>query len=224
MDTRATEKQKLFYGYVALIYSLFLLFHLISNFCGRTEEHWRFFYAFTQQSNILVLLWLAGYGLCAFSKRPIRRVFHNRILITALTVYISITFFIVALVLNPVYAGAWQPLSTSAEFLTHNMTPVVMWLYFFIVPGEGTLKAKHAGLVLIYPLLYVAANLLIGANVQYLNGQAAYAYGFINPNSYPNLLVFAGVILGLVLVFVVFGLLLIKLKNRIVQAGCDEGL
>ena len=223
MNKNITEKQKLFHSYIALIYAMFLLFYLISNFCGRTQEHWRFFYAFTNQSNIMVLLWLTGYGLCAFCNLPIRRFIHSKIVITALTVYISITFFIVAFVLTPIYTGAWQPLSSSGEFLTHNVTPVVMWIYFFIVPGEGSLKMKHAALVLIYPILYLAANLLVGANIKYLNGSAAYAYNFINPNGYPNLLVFAGVILGLVVIFAVFGSLLIVMKNRIEKISESKG-
>lgn len=215
MNKNITEKQNLFRSYIALIYAMFLLFHLISSYCGIIQENWFFFYAFTNQSNIMVLLWLIGYGLCGFFNLPIRRFIHSRILITALTVYISITFFIVALLLTPIYAGAWQPLSSSGEFFTHNLTPLVMWIYFFIVPGEGVLKKKHAVLVLIYPILYLAANLFLGANVTYLSGRPAYAYDFINPNSYPDLLMFTGVILGLVVIFAVFGFLLIAMKNRI---------
>lgn len=215
MTSKPVSRQSLFLGFAALIYAMILLFCLISNFNGRSAEHWRFFYAFTQQSNILVLVWLILFGISCFAPLPALRFVYNKTLITALTVYISITFFIVAFILSPIYTGQWQPLSSTNEFLLHNMTPIVMWFYFFLVPGQGSLKSKHALLVLIYPIIYVAANLIIGANVTYISGDKAYAYGFINPGIYPNLFIFGLVIIALIAIFATFGLLLIKLKNKI---------
>lgn len=206
------KKNQLLQGYVALIYAMFLTFTLLSNFAGREAEHWRFFYAFTQQSNIIILFWLYGFGIDCFKPMPWHKIVRNQTLITAITVYISITFFIVAFVLDPIYTGSWNPVKSTGEFFHHNLTPVVMWLYFFIVQGEGTLKYRKALYILIYPLLYVGANLILGATVTYLDGKPAYAYGFINPGSYPNLLIFGLVILGLIAIFTLFGILLIKLK------------
>lgn len=219
-----SKKQTLFLGYIAIIYAMFLLLNLVSDYCGREVEHWRFFYAFTQQSNILVMLWLFLLGIDCFHTlpRPLHKIIQNQVIITALAVYISITFFIVAFVLNPVFSGAWDPLSSSSEFLHHNLTPIIMWLYFFLIKGEGGLKLRNALLILIYPIIYVGANLLIGANVHYLSGEAAYAYNFINPNKYTNVFIYICVILGLILIFSIFGVLLIKLKKYVEKATAEK--
>ena len=91
-----------------------------------------------------------------------------------------------------------------------------MWIYFFIVKGEGELNIKKTPLVLIYPLAYVVLNLVVGGTVKYLDGTSAYAYGFINPASYGgNYFLFIVVLLGLILIFSLFSILLSKLKNKI---------
>lgn len=209
------KKNELFLGYFAFIFSLTLLFILVNSFGGRTEDHWRFFYAFTQQSNILVLLWLIGFGLSAFGVKRFDFV-RSKILMTALTVYISITYFIVALVLTPIYNGMFNPVSNGGELWLHHLSPIIMWLYFFLVKGKGTLSIKNALLTLIYPIVYVIVNLILGATVLYADGTAAYAYGFIDPNSYGNnYLIFGLVILGLLIVFSLFTVMLTKLKNYI---------
>lgn len=208
-------KAKLFKGYMAIIYAMILLFFLVSNFTARTEEQWRFFYAFTQQSNIIVLIWLILFGINTFKPTKFNFV-RNKTLMVAITVYISITFFIVAFVLDPFFAGKFQPAKSTGELILHNLTPIVMWIYFFIVKGEGELNIKKTPLVLIYPLAYVVLNLVVGGTVKYLDGTSAYAYGFINPASYGgNYFLFIGALLGLILIFSLFSILLSKLKNKI---------
>lgn len=210
-----SKKKELFLGYTAIIYSITLLFLLVSNFQGRSAEKWRFFYAFTQQSNILVLIWLVLFGVSSFGFPKLNKKLRNKTLLTSLTVYMSITYFIVALVLDPIYTGAFNPLKNSNELWLHHLTPVVMWIYFFKVKGEGTLNIKKAPFTLIYPLIYVFLNLIIGATVTYENGNKAYAYDFINPNSYGNIFIFILVIIGLLIVFSLFTIGLTKLKLHI---------
>lgn|SRR5690554_1206937 len=206
------NKKELFLGYFALVYALTLLFILINNFSGRNVEHWRFFYAFTQQSNILVLIWLVLFGLSAFGFKKFNKVVKNKVVMTALAVYISITYFIVALVLNPIYSGSWNPVSSANELWLHHLTPIIYWLMFFLVKGQGSISYKSSVLTLIYPLFYVLLNLVIGATLSYNDGSAAYAYDFINPNSYGNIFIYLLVILGLLLVFSLFSMGLTKLK------------
>lgn len=210
MNTKNSKNNTL--AFTALIYAMLLTFSLISNFTGRESEHWRFFYAFTQQSNIIVLVWLVIFGVTSFTCSKWNAIACNNTLIIAITVYISITFFIVALVLTPIYNGTWNPVKSTAELLHHNLTPIIMWYFFFLVDGVGSIQYKKALYILIYPILYVGANLAIGANVTYLDGKPAYAYGFINPNNYPNLFIFALVFVALIVIFTLFGVLLIKIK------------
>ena len=207
------NKKELFLGYFALIYAITLLFILINSFGSRTEDHWRFFYAFTQQSNILVLLWLVLFGLSAFGVKKLDTFVRNRVLMTGLTVYISITYFIVALVLNPIYKGMFNPVSNGGELWLHHLSPIITWIFFFLVKGEGKITNKSAFLTLVYPILYVIANLIIGETVKYADGTRAYAYDFISPHSYGNnYFIFILVILTLLAIFSTFAVLLSKLK------------
>lgn len=205
------KKNDMFLGYLSGIYAITLLFILINNFAARTSEHWRFFYAFTQQSNILLLVWFILFTVNAFTDKV--NFVKNRILMTSLTVYISITYFITALVLDPVYAGAWIPVKSGSELWLHHLSPIIMWIYYFKVKGEGNLNIKNALLSLIYPLIYFIFNLIIGASFTYLDGTKAYAYNFINPESYGgNYFILLLVIVGLLIVFSLFTLGLTKLK------------
>lgn len=209
-----TKKRDLFLGYLAIIFSITLTFILINNFSARSAEKWRFFYAFTQQSNIIVLVWLVLFGIHAFTKKL--SFVRNRVLMTAITVYISITYLIVALVLNPIYSGSWNPLVSGSEFWLHHLTPVVMWIYYFLVKGEGKLNIVNSLLTLSYPLLYFFINLIIGATLTYQDGSKAYAYFFINPDTYKgSYLILMLVMLGLLLVFSGFTFLLSKMKTYI---------
>lgn len=200
-------------GYLILIYALTLLFVLINNFTGRSTEHWRFFYAFTQQSNIIALIWFSLLGVFLIKGTNKLSFTTNKIVMTAVTVYLSITYFIVALVLDPIYAGKFNPLSSGSELWLHHLTPIATWIILAIVPGKGELTIKKSLLTLIYPIAYVILNLIVGGTLRYENGDKAYAYGFINPDSYGgNYLILLGVILGLLLVFGLFTVGLSKFK------------
>jgi|SRR5690625_3911424 len=206
------KKENLFLGFSSLVYSVTLLFVLISNYTNRTVDKWRFFYAFTQQSNLLVLIWLILFGVSVFKFPKLNEKIRNKTLMTSLTVYISITYFIVALVLDPIYTGKFNPLLSSSELWLHNLTPIFMWIMFFKVKGTSTIDIKKALLSLIYPLAYVGLNLILGYTVTYDNGDMAFAYDFINPTGYSNVFIFLLVVIGLLIVFSLFTVGLTKFK------------
>lgn len=218
------KKRDYLIAYTALIYGFYLFFNLVSNLMGRTEEHWRFIYAFTQQSNLIASLWLILLGLSTFANwSTVYKMMTHKVVLTAITVYLSITFFIVLFVLDPVYLGEWLPFDGNFEFLFHNATTLIVWLYFFLIPGHGKLEIKDTVKVLIYPFIYVLVNLLLGYSVTYLNGEPAFAYGFINPNTYGgNWLIFLIVVLALIVIFSSFSIGLILFKKRINQLYFDE--
>lgn len=212
-----TKKQVLT-GMFILIYSLTLLFVLINSFTNRTEDHWRFFYNFTQQSNIMALAWFSLLGIHLITGNERLLFTRNRVLMVALAVYVSITYFIVALVLDPVYVGQFNPVKSGSELWLHHLTPFATWILLAIIPGVGSLTVKKSLLTLSYPLFYVILNLLVGSLVRFSDGNKAYAYGFINPDTYGgNYFVFALVILGLILVFGLFTVALTKVKTKIDQ-------
>ena len=216
------KKRELFLGYGAIIYAMYLFFILLNSYFGFSSERWRFFYYFTQQSNILSMIWFFLFGISAFCGKPLYHVVRNKTLMTAITVYMSITFFIVLFVLTPVTEGKWEPFADAGEFILHNGTTIMMWLYFFLVRGTGHSKVRACLYVLIYPMIYVVVNLIVGATTTYQNGKAAYAYAFISPDSYGSIGVYIGVIAGLILIFALFGLALIKLKVCVNRRYFDE--
>lgn len=210
------SKKELLLGFSAFIYSITLLFVLINSFASYTTDRWEFFYKFTYQSNIIVLIWLVLFGLTVFFKTPFEKFIRNKNTIISITVYISITYFIVALVLEPIYKGAFNPVSDAGELWTHHLTPIVMWFMYFLVKGTGTSTIKQSLVSLIYPIIYFIANLIIGATVNYANGKPAYAYDFISPNAYGgNYLILFIVIVVLLLIFSAFTIGLNKFKNYI---------
>ncbi len=209
------QKRDILLAFSAIVYSITLIFVMISNFTARSQEHWRFFYAFTQQSNILVLIWLLLFAFGVFKPTKLNHFIRNKVTITSLAVYISITYFIVALVLDPVYKGTFHPVKSSSELWLHHLTPVVMWFYYFLVKGTGEASIKKSLLSLVYPILYFGTNLIIGAVANYADGSPAYAYGFTNPANYSNYFIFILFILALIAVFAVFTVGLAKFKTYI---------
>jgi len=208
-------KKKLFKGYMALIYAMILFFYLVSDFVARDVDQWKFFYMFTQQSNIIVMVWLLLFGLGCFMPEKFNFV-KNKTVMVAVTVYISITFFIVMFILSPFYSGHFNPILDPTELILHTLTPVVMWIYFFDVKAEGNMDIKKTPLILIYPLCFAVLNLIVGASVTYNDGKRAYAYSFINPDSYGSgYIMLFFVIIGLLAVFSAFSIGLLKLKNKI---------
>ena len=198
------RKHELPLGFFALIYAMFLIFVMINSavgyFIALKSEGWAFFCMFTYQTNFFIMLWLLCFGITRF-KWTHSRFSHfvtNRNLMTALTIYITLTFFIVALVLDPLYKNRFNPVEQSG-FFTHNLTPVIMWLYFFLVPGHGKIRYRNIPYILIYPAAYLILSIIIGASITMTQGQfagqSAYAYGFIDYNTYPHVAVFVTVLM-----------------------------
>lgn len=209
------SKKDYILGFTAIIYAITLLFTLINSYFSYNVDSWRFFYNFTQQSNILLLVWLILFSLSIFKYKGLNNLVRNRTLLIAISVYLSITYFIVALILQPIFTGSFNPVSDGSELWLHHLSPIFMWFYLFFVEGTGEIKPRKSLYVLIYPLLYVFINLIIGSTTTFSDGTPAYNYGFINPNNYVNIFVFIGVILGLLLVFSLFTVLLTKFKNHV---------
>ena len=203
-------------GFFALLYGLYLWFVLMNNLFDRTEEYWRFFYQFTQQSNIIVATYLSLLGFSIwFEKDKLYQTLSKKSVLIAVTVYISITFFVVLFILNPFFTGSWNPLSDTYEFFLHQLSPIVMWIFMYYFKGTGTLSDKQVLYIVIYPLIYIVLNLVMGFTTNYLDGEPAFAYQFINPNTYGNLFVYLMVLLLLFLVFGGFALGLIRFKRHL---------
>jgi len=211
-----SHKKELLLGFFALFYGFLLFLSLTTSFVN-SDESWRFFYYFTNQSNIMGLLWLGLFGVFTFKKHSKFKSFlQNKTLLLSITVYLSITYFIVIFVLSPFYKGTYEPLSSITELFHHNLTTFVMWFMFFAIPGTGIKPSFiRTLLVLIYPFVYMITTLIIGANITFKDGSPAYPYGFINPNTYNNnCFLFIVIISALIGIFYSLSLLFVKLKEK----------
>ena len=213
--------------YVIIAYGLLLTGVLLDRFIfsfllDATDDWWRFFYLFTYQTNIMVAAWSIAYGLGKLLdwKKTITWL-TNKLVVIIITVNTLIVFLIVFFVLNPVFEGEWQPFDSLSELLTHNLSTVLMGMVFVMIPGTGKLQNKDAITVLIYPFVYFIFHTIIGLNFEFKPGGTesgpAFNYGFVNPNNYDSLFVFAGIIVLLVGIFGAIGFGLIKFKNSITK-------
>jgi hypothetical protein len=218
-------------AFFTTMYGIYLAFYMISNFFGiyapwaeanqdpdSGMHWWQFFYYFTQQNNMLVVVWSLAFGLSSFlGWKKVYNFVSQRIVLIALTVYLTIVFIIVALNLNSIFTGEWLPFESSSEFIYHNFTSIYMWIMFFFIKGRGQVKPVSAWWILIYPFVYFLAHTVIGLTLTFRDGEPAFNYAFINPNIYASTLYIPWVLLVFVLtgIFGVFGLGLIRFKNFI---------
>jgi hypothetical protein len=211
--------------YLIFAYGLLLTGVLFDRFIfsfllDETDDWWRFFYLFTYQTNIMVAAWSVTYGIGKiFDLENVLNWLTKKIVVIIVTVNTLIVFLIVFFVLNPVFEGQWQPFDSLSELLTHNLSTVLMSMVFLMIPGNGKLQNKDAITVLIYPFVYFIFHTIIGLNFEFTPGGdvegPAFNYDFVNPNNYPNLFVFAGIIVLLVGIFGAIGFGLIQFKNSL---------
>jgi len=207
--------------WVILAYGLLLTAVLVEKFVAdflldETDDWWRFWYLFTYQTNVMVASWSVTYGLSKLLQwEKTLKFITNKLLVIIITVNTLIVFFIVFFVLNPVLQGQWNPISSLSELLNHNLSTVLMTMVFFMIPGAGALKNSHAITVLIYPFVYFIFHTIIGLSFTFRSGEAAFNYGFVNPNNYGNLGIFVLIIVLLVGIFGALGFGLIQVKNKL---------
>jgi hypothetical protein len=141
---------------------------------------------------------------------------HSTALVTSVTLYISITFFVVIFILNSVIKGEYD--ETADYFIVHNLSPVYMWLIYFFVKTEGKYDWKKLLYTLIYPLTYVVLTAIVGGLVEIYDTETmknvwAFPYAFLN---YKNGVgIYFAYVFGLLLIFSLFGYGLGKLKPKI---------
>jgi hypothetical protein len=159
-----------------------------------------FFSFFTVLSNTLVATVLT----CEWTSRPsaMRRWFLQPWVTSAVAVSIAV----VGLTYSALLRHLWHPEGWQflADELLHDVMPVLFLGYWWWCVPKGTLRLRHIGLWVIYPLLYFAYSLLRGHEL------AVYPYPFIDVDKlgYPQVFLnAAGLLAGFVLIsLVVIGL------------------
>jgi hypothetical protein len=123
---------------------------------------------------------------------------------------IAVSIVVVGLAYSLLLRHLWQPegFQWIADELLHDVMPVLFCIYWWGCVPKGSLRLKHVGAWVIYPLVYFAYVLLRG----HLLGQ--YQYPFIDVDSlgYPQVFVNAG---GILAGFVVIALAVVGLDKSL---------
>lgn len=134
---------------------------------------------FTNESNILVDVYLILFSLGIFGIKPLYKFTHNEWLRGAITLNIAVTgiiYFTVLLPFSkpfPMENGIW--FSNVINIWNHLITPVFFTaLWFFPVVDKKIHKVKYALLDLIYPICYFIMCIILGAK------DGFYPYPFLN--------------------------------------------
>ena len=161
-----------------------------------------FFSYFTVLSNTLVATVLT----CEWTSREsaARRWFLQPWVSSAIAVSITVVGLAYSVLLRHLWhPEGWQFL---ADELMHDIVPLLFLAYWWVCVPKGTLRLRHIGLWVIYPLVYFAYVLWRGHVL------AVYPYPFIDVDKlgYPQVFVNAG---GLLAGFVVIALVVIGLDR-----------
>jgi len=172
-----------------------------------------FFSYFTVLSNTLVATVLT----CEWTSREsaARRWFLQPWVSSAIAVSIAVVGLAYSVLLRHLWhPEGWQFL---ADELMHDIVPLLFLAYWWVCVPKGTLRLRHIGLWVIYPLLYFAYVLWRGHVL------AVYPYPFIDVDKlgYPQVFVNAG---GLLAGFVVIALIVIGLDRWLERRVNTSGL
>ncbi len=121
---------------------------------------------------------------------------------------IAVSIVVVSLAYNLLLRHLWQPegFQFVADELLHDVMPALFFIYWWRCVPKGSLRFKHIGAWVIYPLVYFAYVLLRG----HLLGQYQYPFIDVDALGYPQVFVNAG---GILAGFIVIALTVLGLDN-----------
>ncbi|MHA2153787.1 MAG: Pr6Pr family membrane protein [Candidatus Hodarchaeales archaeon] len=163
---------------------------------------------FTMQTNFFVLIWLS-FALFYYNNPNVMAKLHSPVK-GALTIYISVTFFVFTTILSPLY----QPTGFDAfsNIVLHYIIPLI-FIFDWITTEKVSYQWKYLIIWLIYPITYLFFSQIHGV----LTG--SYLYPFLNSRDLGFLNFIVNVILLLIL-FVSLSLLcfltskMLKIRNK----------
>ena len=161
-----------------------------------------FFSFFTVLTNTLVVVVLS-YALVK-SDSAAKRFF----LAPGISSGIAVSIVVVSLAYNLLLRHLWQPegFQFVADELLHDVMPALFFIFWWRCVPKGSLRFKHIGAWVIYPLVYFAYVLLRG----HLLGQYQYPFIDVDALGYPQVFVNAG---GILAGFIVIALTVLGLDN-----------
>ncbi|WP_053146781.1 Pr6Pr family membrane protein [Pseudomonas sp. Pf153] len=176
-------------GWVGLSIQLYLIllgrWELGASLLGGLVNTFSFFTVLTNILVAVVLTW-------ELTERPsvVRRWF----LLPSVRSGIAVSIALVGLAYNLLLRHLWQPDGWQfvADELLHDVVPLLYVVYWWLCVPKGTLRLRHIGLWVVYPVVYFAYLLLRG------DWLATYPYPFIDVASlgYRQVFINAGGILA----------------------------
>lgn len=152
-----------------------------------------YFSFFTVLTNTLVAVVLT----CVATRQPSKgRTFFLQPWVTS---GITVSIIVVGVAYNLLLRQLWQPqgLQWLANELLHDVMPVLFTLYWWFCVPKGSLRVRHIGVWVLYPVLYFAYTLLRG----HLLGVYPYPFIDVEKLGYAQAFINAcGVLAGFVLV------------------------
>ncbi|WP_248749877.1 Pr6Pr family membrane protein [Pseudomonas sp. MWU15-20650] len=121
---------------------------------------------------------------------------------------IAASIVVVSLAYNLLLRHLWSPAGFQfiADELLHDVMPLLYLIYWWRCVPKGTLRLKHIGAWVIYPLVYFGYVLLRG----HLLGQYQYPFIDVDTLGYPQVFVNAG---GILAGFIVIALAMVGLDK-----------
>ncbi|WP_458376427.1 Pr6Pr family membrane protein [Pseudomonas pergaminensis] len=126
---------------------------------------------------------------------------------------VAASIVVVSLAYNLLLRHLWTPTGFQfiADELLHDVMPVLFLIYWWRCVPKGSLRLKHIGAWVIYPLVYFAYALLRGD----LLGQYQYPFIDVSTLGYPQVFVNAG---GILAGFVLIALAVVGLDRYLERA------
>ena len=123
---------------------------------------------------------------------------------------IAVSIVVVGLAYSLLLRHLWQPegFQWVADELLHDVMPVLFCIYWWRCVPKGSLRLKHIGAWVIYPLIYFGYVLLRG----HLLGQYQYPFIDVDTLGYPQVFVNAG---GILAGFVAVALAVVGLDKQL---------
>ena len=171
-----------------------IILTLVSNIitavnAGNLDNIFRSFSYYTMQTNYMVLIWITV--ALIYTKKEEKPVFLRGIVRGAITLYISITFVVFAILLQPFYRPT-DPFAAVMNILVHYLIPILFIVDWMLTAGDELYEKSYALYWLIYPLFYLVYSLIRGLIINW------YPYPFIDLNRFGALIFLFSAILALV--------------------------
>jgi hypothetical protein len=196
-----TEKQVLLYR---VIFAGLSWFVLISGPIINWSAYWFISYRYyTMQTNLMVTIWWTLAIICHNKSDKLKKI--SGILKGALTLYITVTFLIFALLLSWLYTPTGYAAFTN--LILHYITPIAFIIDWILTEKEVEYDWKYLLYFVSYPLGYLVFAVIHGT----FTGDYLYYFFDINAN---GIFGFIGYVSFLVVFFILLGSLYIRVNRK----------